>query len=520
MLDEVYLSFRNIRKTFPGVVALDQVDLDIHKGEIHALLGENGAGKSTLMNILYGLYHQDRGEVYLKGRKLEHNSPGNAISHGIGMIHQHFMLIPNFTVLENLILGQVSPKPPMIEKAFFRQEIMKVAEKFGIKVNLDLPVEEVSVGMQQKIEILKALYKGAELLILDEPTSVLTPQESQELFKMLFDLKEKGCTIIFISHKLNEVMQISDRISVLRDGKLANTVKKNETSSYELSKLMVGREVSGNYEKTICKQGEAMLKLEGVTLFDHNIHGRKILNDVAFAVHAGEILGIAGVDENGQKELAEIVSGLRKPSSGRVHMFGKDVTHATTRQLIEMGLSYIPADRRNQGLVVDFTVSENFILETYYTKPFTKGWSLNKNFIVQFARGLVQEYDVRTPSVNVPVKNLSGGNQQKVIIGREFAKHPRFLLVMQPTWGLDVGAIEYVHKKLLEERDKGVAVLLISTELEEIRKLSDRILVIYEGEIAGQADANTSVEEIGLMMAGSKKQVLDAFEKEVLRSGL
>lgn len=506
MSNEHYLSFRNIRKTFPGVVALDDVSLDIARGQIHALLGENGAGKSTLMNILYGLYHQDAGEIYLDGENYELNTPRNANLHGIGMIHQHFMLIPNFTVLENIILGQVSPKPPRLELEYFRREILKVAKKFGITVNLDLLVEELSVGMQQKIEILKALYKGAKLLILDEPTSVLTPQESQELFKMLVDLNQKGTTIIFISHKLNEVMQISDRISVLRDGKLIGTVNKNETTPIELSKLMVGRDVIQEYEKTICVCGEEVLRIENVMLTDHHNQERSLLNNISLRVCEGEIVGIAGVDENGQKELAEIICGLRKPTSGQIKMFNKDVTRATTRQLIEMGMSYIPADRRNQGLVMDFSVADNTILETHYQKPFTKGFSLQKGVISKFAKSLVREYDVRTPSISVPVKNLSGGNQQKVIIGREFSKNTRFLLVMQPTWGLDIGAIEYVHQKLLEARANGVTILLISTDLEEVRKLADRILVIYEGEIVGEADFNTSIEEIGLMMAGSHKQ--------------
>jgi simple sugar transport system ATP-binding protein len=507
MSETSYLSFRNIRKTFPGIVALNNVNLDINRGQIHALLGENGAGKSTLMNILYGLYHQDQGEIYLKGELYEHNNPKNAIAHGIGMIHQHFMLIPNFTVLENLILGQASPKPPSLEKEYFRKEVQKVAEKFGITVDLNLLVEEISVGMQQKIEILKALYKGAELLILDEPTSVLTPQESQELFKMLLDLNKKGTTIIFISHKLNEVMQLSDRISVLRDGELIATVNKSETTPQELSRLMVGREVVIDYEKENGNCGKEVLKVEQISLIDHHNHARRLVNDVSFRVCEGEIVGIAGVDENGQKELAEIICGLRKPTSGTIHLLDKDVTHASTRQLIEMGLSYIPSDRRNQGLVMEFSVADNTILETHYQKPFTQGWVLQKKVIDNFARDLVKEYDVRTPSIGVPVKNLSGGNQQKVIIGREFSKNTRFLMVMQPTWGLDIGAIEYVHRKLLDARANGVTILLISTDLEEIRKLSDRILVMYEGEIVGQADYYTSVEEIGLMMAGSKKLV-------------
>lgn len=506
MAEEFYLSFRNIRKSFPGVLALDDVSLDIYKGQIHALLGENGAGKSTLMNILYGLYHQDSGEIYFEGEKYTQNTPKNAIKHGIGMIHQHFMLIPNFTVLENLILGQSSPNPPKLEKEYFRQEILKVAEKFGITVDLDLLVEEISVGMQQKIEILKALYKGAELLILDEPTSVLTPQESQELFKMLLDLNQKGTTIIFISHKLKEVMQISNRISVLRDGKLITTLTKEDTTPNELSRLMVGREITSRYEKSSEACGETVLVIDDISLVDHHNHQRHLLKNVNLNVCRGEIVGIAGVDENGQKELAEIISGLRKPTSGKILMFGQDVTNYATRQLIEMGLSYIPSDRRNQGLVMDFKISENAILETHYQKPFTKGISLQKKVINQFADNLISEYDVRTPSINVPVKNLSGGNQQKVIVGREFLKKTHILLVMQPTWGLDVGAIEFVHRKLLEARENGVTVLLISTDLEEVRKLADRIFVIYEGEIVGQADSTSDVEEIGLMMAGSHRQ--------------
>ena len=508
MPEEVYLSFRNIRKTFPGVVALDNINLDIYRGQIHALLGENGAGKSTLMNILYGLYHQDSGEINLEGKKYEDNTPRNAISHGIGMIHQHFMLIPNFTVLENIILGQTSPKPPNLEKEYFRNETLKVAKEFGITVDLDKLIEEISVGMQQKIEILKALYKGAKLLILDEPTSVLTPQESQELFRMLTDLNKKGTTIIFISHKLNEVMQISDRISVLRDGKLIETVNKNEITRLELSKLMVGREVSGEYYKAESKNGKEVLRVEEINLIDHHNRERTLIKNISLRVCEGEIVGIAGVDENGQKELAEIICGLRKSTSGRVMMFGKDVTQATTRQLIEMGMSYIPADRQNQGLVMDFSVADNSILEVHYQPPFTRGLSLQKKVITKFASDLVREFDVRTPNVNVPVKNLSGGNKQKVIIGREFSKKMDLLVVMQPTWGLDVGAIEYVHKKLLEARENGVTILLISTDLEEVRKLSDRILVIYEGEIVGQADSQTSLEEIGLMMSGSNKQTV------------
>ena len=505
MTDTVYLSFKNICKAFPGVVALDNVSLDIQKGEIHALLGENGAGKSTLMNVLYGLYKQGSGDIYLNGQRLENNTPINAINHSIGMIHQHFMLIPTFTVLENIIVGQNSTRPPLLEEKIFHKKVQEVADKYNIHVPLDKLVEDLNVGMQQKVEILKALYKGADLLILDEPTSVLTPQESQDLFKMLTYLREKSCTIIFISHKLNEVMQISNRITVLRDGKIIKTINTENTNQQELSRLMVGRDIATSAEKTPVRPGNVILALEHVTLKDKS--SRSILKDIHLNVCEGEILGIAGVDDNGQKELAECISGLRKITSGQIKMFNQDTTYATTRQLIEMGMSYIPADRHGQGLVVNFSIAENMMLETYYASPFTKGFSLDRKYIQQYAQTLIAEYDVRTPSAMVAVKNLSGGNQQKVIVAREVAKGPKFLLVVQPTWGLDIGAIDYVHKRLIEERDKGVAILLISTELEEVRKLSDRMVVINEGEIVGGVTENTSIEDIGLMMAGSKKQL-------------
>lgn len=513
---EVYLKFKDITKTFPGVVANEKVNLEIFKGEIHALLGENGAGKSTLMNILYGLYKQDSGEIYLKGKELVTNSPRDAIDNGIGMIHQHFMLVPRFTVLENIVLGQPSEKPPLLDLAKLRQDVQEAAEKFNIKVNLDAVVEDLAVGVQQRVEILKALYKGAELLILDEPTSVLTPQESQDLFRMLMSLKEKGCTIIFISHKLKEIMQICERITVLRDGKVIKTVNKAETTPEELSKLMVGRDISFRITKNEAQVGEEVLVLEKVSL--HSDKSMPLLQEVSLRIRAGEILGIAGVDGNGQRELAEVISGLQKPSSGKIRFFGQDVTGATTRQLIEMGLSFIPADRRNQGLVTEHSIAENFILETFYQKPFTKGISLDRNAISTFAEQLIKEYDVKTPHYNIPVKNLSGGNQQKVVVGREIAKKPKILLVMQPTWGLDVGACEFVYKKLLEEREKGVAILLISTELEEVRSLADRLVVLYEGQIMGEVDPKTAtVEEIGLMMAGARREDSSLPSREVVR---
>ncbi|NMC77785.1 MAG: ATP-binding cassette domain-containing protein, partial [Chloroflexi bacterium] len=370
MPEDDYLVFKNIRKTFPGVVALEDISLSVRKGEIHAMLGENGAGKTTLMNILYGLHHADSGEIYFNGERLEDNSPRKAIRRGIGMIHQHFMLIPVFTVLENIALGQPSQRPPLLEMDQLSRDVLRIAEKFNIKVDLNALIEDLTVGSQQKVEILKALYKGAELLILDEPTSVLTPQEIQDLFRLLYELRDGGCTIIFISHKLNEVMQISDRITVLRDGKVIQTVDKGQTNPNELSRLMVGREVATTLERNPCCVGEACLALEHIVLQDKV--GRGILKDISLGVCSGEIVGVAGVDDNGQTELAEVIAGLRLPSAGSIHMFGEEVTHATTRQRIEKGLSFIPADRRNQGLVVDSSIAENFILEIYYRQPFTR----------------------------------------------------------------------------------------------------------------------------------------------------
>ena len=504
MSGKVFLSFKKVSKYFPGVIACDKIDLDIYRGEVHTLLGENGAGKSTLMNLLYGLYHVDEGEILIDGSPVSIHSPGDAIDLGIGMIHQHFMLIPVFTVLENIILGQRSGKPPLLQLETFRRRVSEVAGRFGIDVDLDAVVEDLAVGMQQKVEILKALYRGARILILDEPTSVLTPQESQDLFRMLEDLKKQGCTILFISHKMIEVMQISDRITVLRDGKVIETVDRHKTTPRQLCTLMVCRDVSFEIEKEESDPGEEVLRLEGISL--QNKGGLFLLRDISLRVCAGEILGIAGVDGNGQKPLAKVISGLQKPGSGDIYMFGQNITGENTRSRIEKGLSYVPADRRRDGLVTDFRIWENCILEIFYTKPFTRGFTLNARYSHEFARRVIREYDIKTPDENVPVKNLSGGNQQRVVIGREISKNPRLLLVVQPTWGLDVAACEFVYNRLLEERDKGTAILLISTELEEVRSLSDRLMVLFKGEIMGEVDPRTvGPAETGLMMAGAKR---------------
>lgn len=503
-----YLEFRNIIKTFPGVRALDGINLQIRRGEVHALLGENGAGKTTLMNILYGLYDQDSGEIFLEGQELKDNTPRKAIERGVGMIHQHFMLIPVFSVLENLILGRGTDRPPFIEFEARRREIEKIARRFNIEIDLDAPVETLSVGVQQKVEILKALYKGAKLLILDEPTSVLTPQECQDFFEMLLELRDVGTTIIFITHKLNEALQISDRITVLRDGQLIDTLETRATNPRELSRLMVGRSVRFEVDKAEARPGATVLELEQVSLVDDG--DKQLLQDISLTVREGEIFGLAGVDGNGQNELAAVVSGLLRPTSGTIRLFDQDVTVKQTRDLIEMGLAFIPSDRRRHGLVADFSVAENFILETYYQPPFTRGFRLDGRRIKEHAKRLIGEYDVRTPNSEIPVVHLSGGNQQKVILGRELSREPRFLLVLQPTWGLDVGAIEFVHQQLLNARNRGVAILLISTELEELRSLSDRLAVIHSGRIMGEVDPTTAtVETIGLMMAGTELSMIE-----------
>ena len=512
MAHEIILSLKEITKTFPGIIANDHINLDIHKGEIHSLLGENGAGKTTLMNILYGLYKLDSGEIIFKGKKIKIRSPKDAINLGIGMIHQQFMLVPRFSVFENIILGQASERPPLLEEKKLHKKIMKVAEKFNIKLDLDTPVENLDVGTQQKVEILKTLYHGADLLILDEPTSVLTPQEGQDLFKDLLAFKKQGCTIIFISHKLKEVIQISDRITVLRDGKVIETKKKLETNPRELSKLMVGREVSFTIKKKDCKPGKEVLCLQNIFL--QNEKGLMVLKNICLNIRAGEILGIAGVDGNGQKELADVICGLQKVNSGNIKILNKETTGSTSRQLNEQCLSYIPGDRKKYGMILNFTIAENIILKNFYKPSFTRGLFLNKGYIENYSQKIIKNYNIKTPSPLLQVKKLSGGNQQRVVLGRELSNQPKLLVVAKPTQGLDVGACEFIYDKLLEERDKGVAILLFSTELDEVMNISDRVAIMYEGEIVGEVDPrNTDIGEIGLMMAGSKRKEVNTMER-------
>jgi ABC-type uncharacterized transport system ATPase subunit len=497
------VELHGIVKHFPGVIANAGVDFDLHKGEIHSLLGENGAGKTTLMNILYGLYEPDAGEILLRGQRVRFSSARDAIHHGLGMVHQHFMLVQPFTVAENMILGQRSPREPLIEdQTAVDQRLRDLSAQYGLAIHPKAEVWTLSVGEQQRVEILKALYRGAEILILDEPTAVLTPQEVDELLAVLRRLAEDGKSIVFISHKLGEVLALSDRITVLRDGKVIDTVPASAADKAALARMMVGREVLLEVSKGPANPGQVLLKVEDLHAL--NDRGLPALEGVSLEVQSGEILGIAGVAGNGQLELEEVITGLRKATSGSVEIGGQVVTNASPREMGAHGLAHIPSDRYGRGLLSDFTVAENLVLQRVEEKPFTRGGRLRWRTIRREAEMLVRTFDVRTPSVESAAGKLSGGNAQKMILAREIARHPQVLLAAQPTRGLDVSAIEFVHRTLIEERDNGVAVLLFSTELDEILALSDRIAVMYGGRIVGILDAqNGNAHDLGLMMGGS-----------------
>lgn len=496
------VEMRTITVRFPGVIANDNVTLDVYPGEILALLGENGAGKTTLMNVLYGLYKPDEGEIRIHGQPVSIANPNDAIKLGIGMVHQHFMLIAPFTVAENIVLGvepvNVGGKLDM-DKAI--HDVEELSKQYGLVVDPHARIETISVGMQQRVEILKALYRGAEVLILDEPTAVLTPQEVDELAVIMRSLVRQGKSIIFITHKLREVIAISDRVTVLRRGKCVGTGETENTTQEELAQMMVGRKVVLSVDKEPVKTGDTVLSVQ-------NLHARgsrnlPALKGVSFDVKAGEIVGIAGIEGNGQSELVETLTGLRKATSGHIYVNGTNLANSNPRALIEEGVAHIPEDRQNRGLILDFTVAENFILRNYYKPPFAQGINLDYRKVHAHARELIEEFDVRTPSENVPVRSLSGGNQQKVVVARELSGEPQLLIASQPTRGLDVGAIEFVHRRLLAQRDQGKAILLISLELEEVMSLSDRILVIYEGQIVGEMTPDEATEgELGLLMAG------------------
>ena len=498
----------HITKRFPGIIANDDITLQLRKGEIHALLGENGAGKSTLMSVLFGLYQPEEGEIRKDGKKVQINDPNDANALGIGMVHQHFKLVECFTVLENIILGVEDTQNGILQTQKAREKVVALSEKYGLHVDPDAVIENISVGMQQRTEILKMLYRDNEILIFDEPTAVLTPQEIEELLQIMKNLAAEGKSILFISHKLNEIMAVADRCSVLRKGKYIGTVNIADTSKDELSRMMVGRDVEFAVQKVEAKPADVVLEVQGLTVAS-KVHKNNAVKGVSFQVRAGEIVCIAGIDGNGQSELVYGISGLEKPVSGTVSLLGKNITNAPIRQRSVSGMSHIPEDRHKHGLVLDYTLEDNMILQRYFEPEFTSkaGFLLRKN-IRAYAERLIEQYDVRSGQGPITTaRSMSGGNQQKAIIAREIDKDPCLLIAVQPTRGLDVGAIEFVHKQIVAQRDAGKAVLLVSLELDEVMTLSDRILVMYEGEIVGQLDPKTTtVEELGLYMAGARKE--------------
>ncbi len=508
------LELRGITKRFPGVLANDHIDLTLNEGEIHALLGENGAGKSTLMNVLYGLYHPDEGEILVREKPIQMTGPRDAIAQGIGMVHQHFMLIPVFTVTENVMLGDESvTNGVVLDRKKVAKEISELSVKYGLEVNPDLYVKDLSVGIQQRVEIIKLLYRNANILILDEPTAVLTPQEADDLFQVLRNLKARGNSIIFITHKLREVLELADRITVLRLGKVVGSADPKNTNSAELARMMVGRSVILSVDKQPAKPQDVVLDVQNLVAVDERQN--VAVNDVSFQVRAGEVLGIAGVQGNGQTELAQALTGLRHVASGSISILGHDTTHATPRHISELDVAHVPEDRQADGLVLSFPVEDNVVLNEYYRPPFAKGIVLQRDAIEKAAEERVKQFDVRTPSIFVNAGNLSGGNQQKVIVAREFSRDIKLLIASQPTRGLDVGSIEYIHNRIVEKRDAGAAVLLVSNELDEILSLSDRIAVMYKGKIIDTVNADDATKEaLGLLMAGVHGEEKTAAPKE------
>lgn len=500
---EYVIEMLNIRKEFPGIVANDDITVQLKKGEIHALLGENGAGKSTLMNVLFGLYQPEEGEIRVEGKKVNITNPNIANDLGIGMVHQHFMLVEPFTVTQNIILGnEPRKKSGKIDIKKAERDIQTLSDRYGLKVDPTAKISDISVGMQQRVEILKTLYRGANILIFDEPTAVLTPQEIKELIDIMRSLIKEGKSIILITHKLKEIMEVCDRCTVIRKGKGIGTVNVSETNVNKLASLMVGRQVNFNTEKSAAEPKETVLQIEKLHVKD--TRKVELVKGLDLEVRAGEIVGIAGIDGNGQTELIEAITGLKRSESGTIKLRNKSITNLSPRKVTESGLGHIPQDRHKYGLVLDYPIGENIVLQTYYKKPFSKATVLNYKEIYIKANALIKEYDVRTPSEYTRAGALSGGNQQKAIISRELDRSPDLLIAAQPTRGLDVGAIEFIHKKLIEERDKGKAILLVSFELDEIMDVSDRIAVMFDGKIvADLKPEQTNEQELGLLMAGS-----------------
>ena len=507
MEEQFAIEMLNITKVFPGIIANDNITLQLKKGEIHALLGENGAGKSTLMSVLFGLYQPEQGIIKKDGVEVKINNPNDANDLGIGMVHQHFKLVECFTVLDNIILGVEPNKYGFLQKSEARKKVLELSEKYGLHVDPDAYIEDITVGMQQRTEILKMLYRDNEILIFDEPTAVLTPQEIDELMQIMKNLAAEGKSILFISHKLNEIKAVADRCTVLRKGKYIGTVNTKDATIEELSAMMVGRNVNFHVEKTPAQPGDVVLEVEGLTVAS-KIHKNNAVKNVSFKVRAGEIVCIAGIDGNGQTELVYGITGLEPVKSGTVKLNGVDITKASIRKRSVSGMSHIPEDRHKHGLVLDYSLEDNLILQTYFKRDFTNAAGfLRRNNIREYANRLIEMYDIRSGQGPVTkARSMSGGNQQKAIVAREIDKNPDLLVAVQPTRGLDVGAIEYIHKQLINHRDQGHACLLVSLELDEVMDVPDRILVMYEGEIVGELDPKkTTQEELGLYMAGAKR---------------
>lgn len=511
MADDFVIEMLHITKEFPGIKANDDVTLQLRRGEVHALLGENGAGKSTLMSVLFGLYQPEQGVVKKNGQEVNIKDPNVANDLGIGMVHQHFKLVECFTVLDNIMLGVEPCKAGFLQKETARKKVVELSEKYGLRVDPDALISDISVGMQQRVEILKMLYRDNEILIFDEPTAVLTPQEIDELMEIMRGFKAEGKSILFITHKLNEIMAVADRCTVLCKGKGIGTVDIASTTKEELSRMMVGRDVQFAVDKAPAKPGDVVLRMQDVTV-PGRVHKKDAVRGVSFDVRAGEIVCLAGIEGNGQTELVYGLTGLEKITHGTATLNGKDITHASIRQRSKDGMSHIPEDRHKYGLVLDYTLAENMVLQRYWEPEFQSGGFLKKGEIRAYSDRLIRQYDVRSGQGSATIaRSMSGGNQQKAIIAREIDKDPSLLVAVQPTRGLDVGAIEYIHKQIVAERDRGKAVLLVSLELDEVMNLSDRILVMYEGEIVGEFDPKTTtVQELGLYMAGAKKQGKEA----------
>lgn len=513
-MSEYVIEMLNITKEFPGIKANDDITLQLKQGEVHALLGENGAGKSTLMSVLFGLYQPEAGTIKKNGQVVHIKDPNDANDLNIGMVHQHFKLVEVFTVLDNIILGVEPNKAGFLQKKEAREKVMALSERYGLKVDPDALIEDISVGMQQRVEILKMLYRDNEILIFDEPTAVLTPQEIDELMEIMRSFTKEGKSILFITHKLNEIMAVADRCTVLRKGKCIGTVNIKDTTKEELSQMMVGRPVSFAVEKQQATPGQVVLDVQGVTV-PSRLHKNNAVKNVSLQVRQGEIVCLAGIEGNGQTEFVSALTGLEKFSAGHITLCGHEITAAPIRERSKLGMSHIPEDRHKYGLILDYTLEENLVLQRYWQPEFQKHGFLRKGMIRQYAEKLIRQYDIRSGQGPVTVvRSMSGGNQQKAIIAREVDKGPELLVAVQPTRGLDVGAIEYIHKQLIAQRDAGKAILLVSLELDEVMNVSDRILVMYEGEIVGEFDPKTtSVNELGLYMAGAKRQPVPGKEE-------